>query len=57
MGAIGAALVEICALWITVATTIVLFGRHSRSAAGLLVPYLAWVTFAAALNGAIWQLN
>jgi benzodiazapine receptor len=57
MGAIGAAFVEICALWIAVATTIVLFGRHSRSAAVLLVPYLAWVTFAAALNGAIWQLN
>jgi tryptophan-rich sensory protein len=57
LGAVGTAFVEICALWIAVACTIVLFLRHSRLAAGLLVPYLAWVTFAAALNGSIWQLN
>jgi benzodiazapine receptor len=57
LGAIAVAFADICLLWIAVATTIALFSRHSRPAAGLLVPYLAWVTFAAALNGAIWQLN
>lgn len=28
-----------------------------RAAGGLLVPYLAWVTFATALNAAIWRIN
>jgi len=37
--------------------TIVLFSRVSRLAAALLVPYLAWVTFAAALNFSLWRLN
>jgi benzodiazapine receptor len=29
----------------------------SKVAAGLLVPYWAWVTFATALNAAIWSAN
>jgi benzodiazapine receptor len=29
----------------------------SKIAGWLLVPYLAWVTFAAVLNFAIWRLN
>jgi tryptophan-rich sensory protein len=37
--------------------TIVAFARQSALAAWLLAPYLGWVTFAAALNGAIWSLN
>jgi len=40
-------------LWGSIVATIVLFARHSRPAAALLVPYLAWVTFASALNPAI----
>ncbi|HXV93865.1 MAG TPA: TspO/MBR family protein [Pseudonocardia sp.] len=51
------AFAEIVLLWISVVATIVLFRRHSRPAAALLVPYLAWVTFAAALNGSIAVLN
>lgn len=34
-----------------------LFARVSRPAAVLLVPYVAWVTYATALNAAIWTLN
>ncbi|HEX7225158.1 MAG TPA: tryptophan-rich sensory protein, partial [Candidatus Limnocylindria bacterium] len=33
------------------------FARRRAAAAALLVPYLAWVTFAAALNLAIWRRN
>lgn len=32
-------------------------GPARRAAAWLLVPYLAWVGFATALNAAIWRLN
>jgi tryptophan-rich sensory protein len=51
------AFVEIIVLWVAIAATLVSFGRHSRPAAALLVPYLLWVTYAAALNGAIWWMN
>ncbi len=50
-------LVEIVALWIAIVANIVLFYRISRAAALLLIPYIAWVTIAAALNGFIWSLN
>jgi tryptophan-rich sensory protein len=53
----GLAFIEILALAVAVAVTIVLFERVSQPAALVLVPYLAWVCFAAALNGAIWKLN
>ena len=48
---------EILILWISIAVSIALFYRHSKLAAGLLTPYLAWVTFAAFLNIAIWLMN
>ena len=48
---------EILLLWAAILATMLAFGRISRLAAGLLAPYLAWVTFAAALNLAIWRLN
>jgi tryptophan-rich sensory protein len=54
---IGAALVEIGVLWLTILATLVLFWRRDRTAGLLFVPYLAWVSFASALNFAIWQLN
>ncbi|ELZ02333.1 TspO/MBR family protein [Natrialba asiatica] len=47
-------LVVIGALWIAVVGTIVAFARLDRLAAGLLVPYLGWVSFAFALNYAIY---
>ena len=53
----GAALVEIVVLFAAVAWTIVAFRSRSSLAALLLVPYLAWVGFATALNASIWWLN
>lgn len=47
----------IVALWLAIAATIALFARLDRIAAALLVPYIAWVSFAAVLNAAIWRLN
>jgi translocator protein len=55
--AIGAALAEIVVLWVAIATTTVFFGRTVPLAAWLMTPYLAWVSFASVLNGAIWRLN
>jgi tryptophan-rich sensory protein len=53
----GLALVEVAALWLSVLLTLIAFYRHSRPAGLMFVPYLAWVSFAAALNAAIWQMN
>ncbi|RKD94965.1 TspO/MBR family protein [Halopiger aswanensis] len=47
-------LVVIGALWLSIVGTIVAFDRVDRLAAALLVPYLAWVSFAAVLNYAIY---
>ncbi|WP_123535815.1 TspO/MBR family protein [Halosimplex salinum] len=52
-----AGLVVIVALWPALLATIVAFDRVDRRAALLLVPYLAWVTFAAVLNYQFWRLN
>jgi tryptophan-rich sensory protein len=53
----GLAFADIVLLWILIGATIMIFWRISKLAAGLLLPYWAWVTFAALLNFAIWQLN
>lgn len=52
-----AGLVVIAFLWVSIAATIVSFWRLERTAGLLLVPYLAWVSFASALNFAIFVLN
>ncbi|MEU7976627.1 TspO/MBR family protein [Micromonospora sp. NPDC049089] len=56
-GQYGLAFAEIVLMWLAIGLTVVLFARVSRVATALLLPYWAWVTFAAALNLAIWQLN
>ena len=52
-----AALVEIALLHLAITATILAFGRIRPRAALLLLPYLAWVSFAAALNAEIVRLN
>ncbi len=53
----GAAAVEIVLLWAAVLATLITFWRRSHWAGGLLVPYLAWVSFASVLNFTIWRKN
>jgi tryptophan-rich sensory protein len=53
----GAAAVEIILLWVAILATLIAFWKRSRWAGGLLLPYLAWVSFAAVLNVAIWRMN
>lgn len=57
VGAYGWAAIEIVVLWLAIGATVLAFWRVHRPAALLLLPYWAWVTFAAALNIAIWWLN
>ena len=57
MHALGLAFAEIVLLWATIVATLAAFWPVSRTAAWLLAPYLAWVSFAAALNFALWRLN
>jgi benzodiazapine receptor len=52
-----AGLVNIAVLWLAILATIALFFRVSVPAGVLLLPYIAWVSFAALLNAAILHLN
>ncbi len=54
---IGWALVEIVILWLSIMLTIFVFAKIAKIAAWLMVPYIAWVSFATILNFTIWQLN
>lgn len=47
--------VDIVLVWMSIIATIVLF--YPTQVVALLVPYLAWVRFATALNFAVWRLN
>jgi tryptophan-rich sensory protein len=54
---IGAALLEVAVLLLAILATLGLFWRIDRLAGALLVPYAAWVAFAALLNASLWWLN
>lgn len=51
------AFLVIVAMVIAIIGTIVSFKKISKAAAWMLAPYLAWVSFATALNFALWILN
>jgi translocator protein len=53
----AAGLVDIAALWIAIGATLIAFWRVLPPAAVLLLPYWLWVSFATALNFAIWRMN
>ena len=48
---------EIVVLWLMIYETYIQFSKINKIAGYLLVPYIAWVSFAAILNASIWWLN
>lgn len=53
----GLALVEIVVMWLAIVATTAAFFTRRASAGALMLPYLAWVTFATALSWEIWRRN
>jgi tryptophan-rich sensory protein len=53
----GWALVDIIAMWVAIAVTMIAFFRVSKAAGWLMVPYFAWVSFAMVLNFTLWRMN
>lgn len=51
------AFAEIVLLWLMIVATALVFYRLHKLAALLMLPYLAWVSFATALSWAMWQRN
>jgi benzodiazapine receptor len=52
-----AGLIDISILWVAILLTILYFFRIAIAPGVLLIPYILWVSFAAALNVSIWMLN
>ena len=52
-----AGLLDIFPLWAAILATLLSFWRVSPFAGALLIPYWLWVSFATALNYAIWKMN
>lgn len=53
----AAGLADILLLWLAILATLLAFWRISTPAGLLLLPYLLWVSFATALNFALWRMN
>jgi benzodiazapine receptor len=52
-----AAFILIIVMWAAILLTLLSFRRVDSVAAAMLIPYLAWVSFATVLNGVIWRMN
>lgn len=50
-------LIDILLLWVLIGAVVVAFFRVAKVAGALMLPYWAWVSFAVALNLAIWRMN
>lgn len=53
----GLAFLDIIIIWLLIIVLIMKFWKINKWSAYLLIPYLAWVSFAGALNYFIWRLN
>jgi translocator protein len=53
----GVAFAEIALLWVMIALTLKAFWKVKTAAGMLMLPYLAWVTFATVLNYTLWRMN
>lgn len=52
-----AGVIVIVALWASILVTTLVMWHVDRVAAALFLPYLGWVSYATALNVALWRLN
>lgn len=55
--ALALAFFELAVMWLAILATLITFWRIERLAGALLLPYLAWVSFAGVLNFWVWRLN
>ena len=53
----GLGLINIIIIWLLIIVLIIKFWKINRWSSYLLIPYLAWVSFASLLNYFIWILN
>ncbi|MEI6222335.1 MAG: TspO/MBR family protein [bacterium] len=54
---LGGAFIFVVMLWLSILASIILFWRQVKIAAIILLPYIAWVSFAGFLNWVVWGLN
>jgi tryptophan-rich sensory protein len=51
------ATIEVVLLWLMIFETYSQFAKINKTASYLMLPYLAWVSFASVLTASIWWLN
>ena len=51
------ATIEVVLLWLMIFETYTQFVKINKTASNLMLPYLAWVSFASVLTASIWWLN